>query len=403
MGYQTVLVVLDTVDTLIEKCRFADAKEMIQQILLEDIEGGSDRELLGRYFLTLGKINVWTNVNDIEPFERAIEIFRSDDLAVERYGEALLWKGMALRRTAKFPEAREALRTASTWFNHLGLPEQEARALDSIGYCAGQEGNIEVACAAYEKAIELFRSEDNRVKVRLSVLGLARIYVNVGRLQAAKEILISCPISRSDLGDPVAVYYNTTLGMVFTQLGEYLEAGRLIKAIRESASKQPSLHALYWQERGRLRYNEGEFEAALKAFKKAHEIAGDDSDMTCGVIRWMGECCLSLERLGLAKGYADHALTISKTNGDRWIMAASKRVLAGVCSLKGDSQSARQMYRAAIDEFKRIKHEYELAITRQRAAESDLFSEDQSKEWQRQADEYFDRESVIRNGNGQGA
>jgi len=396
MGTQTVLVLLDTVDTLIENSRFTDAKEMIRQILLEDIN--SDRELLGRYFLTLGKINVWTGVNDIEPFDRAIEIFRPDELAAEQYGEALLWKGMALRRAAKFPEARQTLRTAATRFSHMGLREQEARALDSIGYCAGQEGHIEVACAAYEKAIELFRSVDSRTKTRLSVLGLARVYVNVGRLQAAKDTLTSSPISLSDLGGPLAVHYNTTMGMVFTQLGEYLEAGRLIKAVRESASKQPSLHALYWQERGRLRYNEGEFEAALKAFKKAHEIAGDDSDMTCGVVRWMGECCLSLERLGLAKGYADHALTLATTNGDRWIMAASKRVLAGVSSLKGDAQSARQLYRAVIYEFERIQHEYELAITRQRAACSDLFGKDQSQEWQRKADEYFDREGVKRTG-----
>ena len=347
MGTQSVLVLLDTVDVLIEKGKFVDARAMIQKVLVDDI--GGDRDVLGRYCLTLGKINVRTGVNDIGPINRAVEIFHSDQQAAELYGEALLWKGMALRQAARFPEARQEFRTAATWFNHLGRRGQEAIALDSIGYCAGQEGNIEVACAAYEKAIELFRIEGNRSKARVSVYGLARIYVNVGRMRAAKDILAANPISRDDLKAREGSFYQLTLGMVCTQLGEYQEAGRLIRSARATASKQPNLQMLYWQERGRLRYHDGEFEAALRAFKKAHEIAGDESDMTCGVVRWMGECCLSLEWVGLAKAYADHALTLATTNGDRWIMAASKRVSAGISALKGDAQTGRQLYRKAID------------------------------------------------------
>ena len=79
-------------------------------------------------------------------------------------------------------------------------------------------------------------------------------------------------------------------------------------------------------------------------------------------------------------------------------MAGSKRVLAGVCAQRRDAQPARRLYRAAIEEFERIGHEYELAVTRQRAASSGLFNDDQALEWQRQADEYFDREGVKQTG-----
>jgi tetratricopeptide (TPR) repeat protein len=374
--------------------RYVEAQETIRQLSPSDI--GSDRGVLGRYYLMLGKAGVGVGANDVRALDQAIEIFRSDNMAAEQYGDALLWKGLAYRQAAKFREACQEFRTASTWFNHLGLREQEAMALDSIGYCAGQTGNIKGACAAYEKAIELFRAVDSRTKARASVLSLARLHVNIGRLRSAKDLLAGCPVSTADAKTRLAPFHQITMGMILTQLGRYEDAAKVLNLAKFRVHLLPSLRAIYLQERGRLRYYSGEYKAALKAFGKAHEIAGDESDMACGLIRWTAECCLALKQVSTAKGYADHALALATARGDRWIIAGSKRVLAGVWALKGDTQPARRLYRMAIEEFEQIGHEYELAITRQRAAWSGLFGDAQAGEWLNQAVAYFDREGVTR-------
>ncbi len=400
MGIQTVLVILDNIDSLIEERNFVEAQKVIRQITRDDI--GSDQIALGRYCFALGKINVRTGVNDIRPIERAIKIFRTDDLAAQKYGEAVLWKGLALRNAAKFPEARQEFRNAATWFHNLENVEWEAIALDSMGYCAGQEGNVDVATAALEKAIELFRSVDRLPQARISVNGLARIYLNIGRLQEAKGILMTSPLATTDEGSRHAVHYNSNMGVTCAVLGQHQEAARYLKAAQAGAHVLPTLRAVYWQARGRLRYLEGEFESGLKAFKKGQEIAGDESDMTCGLVRRMAECCLALNQAGLAKGYADHSLRQAKANGDPWEMAASQRVLAGVAAHNGDAQTARLLFRAAIKEFERMGHEYELAITRVFAARTRLFGKEQTDEWNGWVTGYFDREGVEQKGRNPG-
>jgi DNA-binding NtrC family response regulator len=157
--------------------------------------------------------------------------------------------------------------------------------------------------------------------------------------------------------------------------------------------------AIYFENLGLIEILAGNYGAAEKALKSGLEISleiAPESALISQIKRLFGDLYVATCKFDLAERYAKEALVVAEKIGEQDEIAACYRIFARVEQHRGNENKAREWYKKAIDLYKRIGSQYELAVTHFLAATSGLYPDTDRTVFLYLARAYFESEEVRR-------
>jgi len=232
----------------------------------------------------------------------------SDRARIDGLNESA-WNGMFENFDAALVQAREALGES----DKIGYPEGMAYAQLNIGWCHSYLGGNEEARAAFERALELYRSLDDPAGRSKALNGLGVLYHNMSRYERALDYYTQSldEARRHGFRDREATTLNN-IGEVCADLGNYKEA--------------------------------------LDYFLKAYDIVPEEkgSELKAGILLNIGKSFTRLENYDLAEEFVRKALALAEPESERVIIASAWDVLGRISRGLGNPSAAEERFRKAI-------------------------------------------------------
>ena len=237
-------------------------------------------------------------------------------------GEALTWLGAALTQQSRYQEALVKLKDAERKYGEIGRPELASRALNYLAVVHEELGDLDKAFEIYQRAeraaeaagnvemqarvlanvgeayVNLHRHEEALAALGRSaallapleehrslfgwcLLGVARVYVEIGEHANALEVF-STALDAARKGESLRVMaeIHTALGSLLVDMGDQKESEvnlRQALALAEEAGvRQEVFKAHLALSRGYEKF--GDFRAALEHYRQYHEARGQVFD-----------------------------------------------------------------------------------------------------------------------------
>ena len=154
--------------------------------------------------------------------------------------------------------------------------------------------------------------------------------------------------------------------------------------------------SMYWQWMGLSHYAESDFSRALECFSKSKsELQSTESDLLPGIYRRQAECYWHLGQRDKAEEQARRSFESALLSRERIEIAVCYRLLAKVASCDNKKQS-RQLFDQSIELLTEMDSRYELAHTQRFAAQSGVYSVEESAKYLDESNNYFDSELIPR-------
>ncbi len=269
----------------------------------------------------------------------------------------LIDHGTTLWNMGRLEAAIEAYAEALVIYRALGLPRQEARALNNMGIVFSSLGEYEEALAHYKSSLKIDQQLGDRSGVALKLGNIGQAYADLGDVDRAEGYLAKAMRVGEQTGDTSSMADAAiSWGQAKLARGEHGPALSLLERGRELASDNrerfQEIRALEYIALGQLEAGQPA-EGALELARSATELARR-MPMVVGVIHGLAAQALALSRLGRhaeAVAAADEAAVLvgaqSRPEGAEHIHHWHAQVLAAA----GDRAGAAAAWQRAAAEI----------------------------------------------------
>ncbi|MCP4570330.1 MAG: hypothetical protein GY841_22340, partial [FCB group bacterium] len=172
----------------------------------------------------------------------------------------------------------------------------------------------------------------------------------------------------------IALWNNYPLPVAL--LGDFGKAKTLIARSFPYLDGYKRDKAIYYENLGWIHLLAGEYDQALDALKHGLEISMEiapKSDLVSQIKRRMADAYFGLKDYTNARKLSAEAMKVSEHLNERVEIAACHRVDAQLEVVAGNDDTARSLFKRAINLFAMIESNYDLAVTRHIAATSGLY------------------------------
>jgi CHAT domain-containing protein/Tfp pilus assembly protein PilF len=266
---------------------------------------------------------------------------------------ALIQKGLAYRRTARFDEARPLFDRALTIARRLNDPYLQSESLRNVAALLQDEGQLDAALSYYQKAISLARSHGDTMSEARSLNNMGLLFEaqaeypkalnNLQQSLALRKKLRDRAGEGKVLGNLCIVYSKLNqLELALTYCKTALEIAQDIGDQQREANHLNNIGSLYRRlskPRDALIY----YRRSLKIKRQLSDLAGE-----ARALNHMGEIYWRLGRLESAEKYLEQSLGIKKIIDDLSGQSASHQNLALLYSRQEEYAKAKSHYIKAI-------------------------------------------------------
>ncbi len=269
----------------------------------------------------------------------------------------LIDQGTTLWNMGRLEAAIESYAEALVIYRALGLPRQEARALNSMGVVFSSLGEYEEALAHYKSSLKIDQQLGDRSGVAFKLGNLGQAYGDLGDVERAESYLAKAMRMAEQIGDGSSMADAAiSWGQAKLAGGDPVAGLALLERGRELASDNrerfQEIRALEYIALGQLDAGQPA-EGALELARSATELA-KKMPMVVGVIHGLAAQALALSRLGRhgeAVAAADESialvLALSRPEGAEHLHHWHALVLAAA----GDRAGARAAWQRASAEL----------------------------------------------------
>ncbi|HVV85833.1 MAG TPA: tetratricopeptide repeat protein, partial [Kofleriaceae bacterium] len=221
--------------------------------------------------------------------------------ALRTRASILIDQGTTLWNMGRLEAAIEAYAEALVIYRALGLPRQEARALNNMGIVFSSLGEYEEALAHYKSSLKIDQQLGDRSGVALKLGNLGQAYADLGDVDRAEGYLAKAMRMGEQTGDTSSMADAAiSWGQAKLARGDHAAALALLERGRELATENrerfQEIRALEYIALGQLEAGQPP-EGALELARSATELARR-MPMAVGVIHGLAVQALALSRLG---------------------------------------------------------------------------------------------------------
>jgi eukaryotic-like serine/threonine-protein kinase len=201
-------------------------------------------------------------------------------------------------------QLREAIQShaeALVIYRKLGVPRQEARALNNMGIVFSALGEFEEALAHYKRALQIDQELGDRAQVALKLANLGSVYVELGDPDQAESVLAKALAIAEQLGDPAtSVDATITLGQAQLKRDQPEQARKTLlrglELAEATGNRYQEIRAMVYLALAQLRSGDPP-QAVADLARRAQELAGK-APLPIGEIYALAAQALALARLG---------------------------------------------------------------------------------------------------------
>ena len=325
----------------------------------------------------------------------SIEIFRHDP-DTEKYALGKFLLGWMYALLGDHHPGIEAYTDALAHYDRCGSRRSYARTLNRLAYSQLQLGQMDVAIRNVKSAIAIW--QDLGDTAYSYMINLASLQFRAGFLT---DSIASYLRLISDVDDKHG-HRNTLIlfemvAVAFTQTGEVARARKMFAKCQPYLGTFQREDGTYYEFLGMAEIATGNYTAAEKALSKGLEISleiAPESSLVSQIKRLFGDLYIATEKYDLAHQFATEALAVAGKINERVEIAACYRIFAQIENHRGNDSEAREWFSKAIDLFRLIGSNYELAVTRYSAGASGLYHNGERYAILYLAREYFESEEV---------
>jgi tetratricopeptide (TPR) repeat protein len=293
-----------------------------------------------------------------------------DDLAV-----TLRWLGHAHRSAGNSRQALGCFRDSLAAARRGTDRAQLAKCLNAVGMASRMHGQYEEAVACHEESRAINEARGSRTHAAVSQLQLALAHFYSGDWPSTEQSLAAAERTFSELAYPRGqVDAALTRCRLLRRRGEHKEAetaaGRALAESERTGYRRGVV--LAQEELGDLALEAGEAKIARPLFAKALRTAREmapEGDLVYELAWRMARVELAAGDLDRADRLAWEAAKLSGKSADRRELGHALATLALVRSAQQDPVEARSLGEKAIDELRRVRTPYELAVTHELVAD----------------------------------
>jgi LuxR family maltose regulon positive regulatory protein len=256
------------------------------ETLAEWLEAVPAEEMAGQPRLVLWKARILHYLNEVDRalalLSQAIASFeeKADHLAL---AEALVTKGMCLRRKGDYAESQEALARASSLLQQHGGPISAlTEARKELGITLGQCGEFAKALDELKGALEVYEARGDAYNIAEVSQNIGNALMALGRLPEAAAYLERARQRWTKMGNEERLVQTlNNLGMLYYFLGDYDQAEGVFRSALERLAVKDNLTAeVFYLEvylhaaLGDIHKDRGDYKGALDLYKAALERGG---------------------------------------------------------------------------------------------------------------------------------
>ncbi len=327
----------------------------------------------------------------------AIEIFRHDP-DTEKYALAKFLLGWMYASLGDYVSAIEAYTDANAHYDRCGNQHACARTLNKLAYPQFQMGQMDAAIRNVELSIAILRALGESDKADSFSINLASLQFRAGFLTDSIMSYLRLISDGNDKhGHRTVLILYEMVAAAFTQTGEVARARKMFSRCQPYLGTFQREDGTYYEFLGMSEIADGNYAAAEKALNKGLEISleiAPESSLVSQIKRLFGDLYVATNKYDLAHKFATEALAVAEKINERVEIAACYRIFAQTDSNHGNDNKAREWFRKAIDLFRVIGSNYELAVTRYLAGASGLYHNGERHAILYLAREYFESEDV---------
>ncbi len=386
----TVQQKINEIEELLSTSEYLRAKR-----LADTVDPVSEQE---RAWLLIVRAEVclYLGSSDLESLEKAIAILRPTENNL-LYARAKFLFGWSLVRQGNPLEAVDYLLEARLCFRRYDKSRYLRRTIAVLAQVAFQRMDTVMVEAYTREIIDLCNPTDDREVIALYRANLAQSYILAGRLSEARSILNDFESELVNHSISSSINYHLSVGLLYSLQGQYAKAKASFRNIETDLDEHERKMLILAEYRGQLFLLDGDYESAEKALtsglKKSLKL-GSESALISQIKRLFGDLYVATEKYDLAHQFATEALAVAEKINERVEIAACYRIFGQIDNYRGNDNKAREWFKKAIDLFRVISSNYELAVTRYLAGASGLYRNGERHAILYLAREYFESEDV---------
>ena len=390
---QTTAVQLSKTEDLLRDRQYDRVLDALSSVERSTLSHG-DR---GRWDLLFSEAKLFKGLcGDVEnPLREAIEIFRHDP-DTEKYALAKFLLGWMYASLGDHHPAIEGYTDALAHYDRCGNHRSYARTLNKLAYSQLQLGQMDAAIRNVKSAITIWQNlGDTAFSYKIN---LASLQFRAGFLTdaiASYRHLVSDVNDKHGLRNILILF--EMVAAAFTQIGEVAQARTMFAKCQPYLGEYQREDGTYYEFLGLAEIADGNPAAAEKALTDGLKISleiAPESSLVSQIKRLFGDLYVATEKYDLAHQYATEALEVAEKINERVEIAACYRIFAQIENHNGNENKAREWFKKAIDLFRLIGSNYELAVTRYLAGVSGLYHSGERMAMLYLAREYFESEDV---------
>ncbi len=386
--------ILELADGRIAQRKYAEAQSALNQLAAGGLVG---REAAWFHLLTA---EVELSLDPSRDLRRelglALDFYKNSD-EIDKLARTRYLQGRQFLDREDAAQAGEAFLDAYVWYKRCDNPAGQAKAAYQLSDAVYRSGSLADAIRYLTRAVELVAHLDDTERHLSVSIRLAQLYYLSGRLadSVAEFEKIPTILARSNQV-PAALYFLES-AVPLALRGDFAAARRTLAMAVPHPISPGRGQALYHKNFGWIMLLEADFAGAEQHLGKALSLAHDaaaGSLVTAEIEHRLGEICVHWRQLPRARQYAASASASARHCQDPVEIGLCHRLFAEIALADGDEEAARSSFAEALELLAKVGAEYELAITRYRAAQSRLFQSENRMALLYQAREYFQREAV---------
>ncbi|MBI2215126.1 MAG: GGDEF domain-containing protein [Acidobacteria bacterium] len=177
---------------------------------------------------------------------RALEAIRASGVGGIAEAEALTWIGAALTQQSRYQEALVRLKDAEDRYRAIGRPELASRALNYLAVVHEELGDVDKALEIYARAEEAARNADNVEMLARVLANVGEAYVNLRRWEGALASLGRSAALLAPLTEHRSLFGWSLLGIarVYVEIGEHATALEVFSKALDAAREGESLRVM---------------------------------------------------------------------------------------------------------------------------------------------------------------
>jgi len=290
---------------------------------------------------------------------------------------ALLFEGVALRKTGKQKEATAATEDARKIYEAAGDRNGVAASLNSEANALANQGDVAGSKKMYESAYAIYHEIGNTVGAAKALDNIGTVISDAGDLEGGKKLSAQALALLRETGDKTDIANTTNnLATYLTLEGDLAGATKLfresIEVSREVGDKGGQANAL--SNIGELLAQQGDVAGSKAAFSESLRLHTETGlkDATAYQHDGLGKLLMDSGDLAGALQHFQQTQAVSKETDEKPLLPAALGGMGTVLMQQGKPDEARKAFEQALAIDKEISYQQEYSEVSMALAELDL-------------------------------